>query len=94
MIKVIIADDHHLVLAGIRALLEKTQDIEVIAEAADGLEAVELVEKLRPDVVVIDIGMPKLSMALSIASGDTPIAMRLAAIDKEAPRMALTIKPG
>ncbi len=61
MIRVLIADDHHLVRAGIRALLEKTDDIEVVGEAADGLEAVEMVSKLHPQIVVMDIGMPKLN---------------------------------
>jgi DNA-binding NarL/FixJ family response regulator len=60
MIRVIIADDHHLVRQGIRALLEKASDIQVIAEAADGREAVELVERLAPEVLVMDIAMPRL----------------------------------
>jgi DNA-binding NarL/FixJ family response regulator len=60
-IRVIIADDHHLVRQGIRALLEKADDIEVVAEAADGQEAVELVERLAPDVLVMDIAMPRMN---------------------------------
>ena len=60
-IRVIVADDHHLVRQGIRALLEKADDIEVVGEAADGQEAVELVERLAPDVLVMDIAMPRLS---------------------------------
>ena len=60
-IRVIIADDHHLVRQGIRALLEKADDIEVVGEAADGQEAVELVERLAPDVLVMDIAMPRLN---------------------------------
>jgi len=61
MIKVIIADDHHLVRQGIRALIEKADDIAVIGEAQDGQEAVSLVERLAPDVAVLDIGMPRLN---------------------------------
>ena len=61
MIKVILADDHHLVRQGIRTLLEQSSDIEVIAEAKNGHEAVELAERLRPDVLVMDIGMPRLN---------------------------------
>jgi len=60
MIRVVVAEDHHLVRQGIRALVEKAQDIEVIGEAADGQEALELVDQLAPDVLVIDIAMPRL----------------------------------
>jgi len=61
MIRVVIADDHHLVRQGIRALLEKAGDIEVVGEAADGQEALDLVERLLPDVLVLDIAMPHLN---------------------------------
>jgi DNA-binding NarL/FixJ family response regulator len=61
MIRVLWADDHHLVRKGIRALLEKTEDIEVVGEAMDGEQAVEMTERLVPDVLVIDIGMPRLN---------------------------------
>ena len=61
VIRVIVADDHHLVRQGIQALLEKADGIEVVGEAADGQEAVELVERLTPDVLVMDIAMPRLN---------------------------------
>jgi DNA-binding NarL/FixJ family response regulator len=61
VIRVVIADDHHLVRQGLRALLEKAGDIEVVAEAADGQEALELVQHLLPDVLVLDIAMPHLN---------------------------------
>ena len=60
MIRVVIADDHHLVRQGLRALLENSREVEVVGEAATGFEAVELVEKLQPDVVVMDLSMPRL----------------------------------
>ena len=61
MIRVVVADDHHLVRQGIRALLEKAQDIQVVGEAEDGQEAVDLVERLTPDILVTDISMPRLN---------------------------------
>jgi len=60
MIRVVVADDHHLVRQGICALLEKADDMQVIGEAANGLEAVELTAALSPDVVVMDVSMPRL----------------------------------
>jgi DNA-binding NarL/FixJ family response regulator len=61
MIRVLIAEDHLMVRAGIRALLEKAGDIHVMGEASNGQEALELVEKLTPDVLVMDIMMPRLN---------------------------------
>jgi DNA-binding NarL/FixJ family response regulator len=60
-IRVLLADDHHLVREGLRALLEKQPDIEVIAEVADGRAALEASRKFEPDVVVMDIAMPIMS---------------------------------
>ena len=60
MIRVIIADDHHLVRQGIRALLENVSDIEVVGEAATGQEAIDLAEKMAPEVVIMDISMPRM----------------------------------
>ena len=59
-ISVLIADDQGLVRAGFRKLLESEQGLRVVAEAADGLEAVELARRLQPDVVLMDIRMPRL----------------------------------
>lgn len=61
MIHVVIAEDHLLVRAGIRALLEQSGDIHVMAEASNGQEAVELTRELKPDVLVMDIMMPRLN---------------------------------
>ena len=60
-IRVILADDHTLVRAGIRSLLEKLPDVEVVGEADDGREVLSLVKQHRPDVVLMDITMPGLN---------------------------------
>src|SRR6201994_2206332 len=59
--KVLIADDHGIVRSGIRLLLERQPDIEVVAEAADGAEARDLAIRERPDLAILDVKMPKLT---------------------------------
>ncbi|MFJ7071904.1 response regulator [Streptomyces sp. NPDC098781] len=59
-IRVLIADDQAMVRAGFAMILAAEDDIEVVAEAADGLQAVELAERHRPDIVLMDIRMPRL----------------------------------
>lgn len=58
MIRVLIVDDHKLVREGFQLLLSRAKDIQVVAEARDGQEAIELVERMQPDVVLMDITMP------------------------------------
>jgi DNA-binding NarL/FixJ family response regulator len=60
-IRVVLADDHALVRAGFRALLQSLPDMEVVAEAGDGREALRLITLHQPDVVLMDIGMPGLN---------------------------------
>ena len=60
MIKVLLADDHGIVRAGLRRIVEESGDMEVVAEAADGRETLRLVQEILPDVAVIDISMPGL----------------------------------
>lgn len=60
-IRILLADDHRMVREGLRSLLEKEDDIEVVGEAEEGRKAVELVRELQPDVVVMDITMPNLN---------------------------------
>ena len=66
-IRVLIADDHTLIRAGIRVLLNGLDGVEVVGEASDGLEALALVEKLRPDLLLTDVAMPGMS-GLDLAS--------------------------
>ena len=59
--KIIIAEDHTILRAGLRALLSSRDDLEIVGEAGDGREAVRLVDKYVPDLVLIDLSMPKLN---------------------------------
>lgn len=59
--RVLLADDHSIVRRGMRSLLETDSAIEVVAEAADGLEALRMCEEHNPDVVILDVAMPKLN---------------------------------
>jgi DNA-binding NarL/FixJ family response regulator len=60
-IQVLLADDHKLVRAGIRSLLERMPEVEVVAEASDGREAIRLVEQHEPQIVLMDLAMPELN---------------------------------
>jgi len=60
-VRILLVDDHPIVRQGLRTLLEGRPGWEVVGEASDGLEALEKVERLQPDVVVIDITMPRMN---------------------------------
>jgi len=86
-ITVLIADDHAIVRQGLKALLEREEDIEVVGEAADGLDAIELGRELLPEVVVMDMKMPlvsglEASRRLLEACPDTKIIMLSMALDR------------
>lgn len=60
MIRVVLADDHTIIRQGLRALIERTDDISLVAECADGIEAWKQIRHHNPDVVILDIAMPRL----------------------------------
>jgi two-component system, NarL family, response regulator NreC len=60
-VTILLADDHHVMRQGLRMLLEAQEDFRVVAEAGDGLEAVKLVERLKPHVLIVDLMMPGLN---------------------------------
>lgn len=60
-IRILITDDHSLMREGIRAMLEKHSGIEIVAEASNGLQAIQMVDKYKPDVILMDIGMKGLN---------------------------------
>ena len=60
-ISILLADDHTILRQGLRALLSSEPDFNIVGETGDGLEAVQLAERLKPDVIIIDLGMPGLS---------------------------------
>jgi DNA-binding NarL/FixJ family response regulator len=87
VIRVAIVDDQTLVRRGIRSLLELAGDIEVVAEAADGEEAVAMVRRDRPEVVLLDVRMPKRTGIDALrdlqASGDLPPTILLTTFDDD-----------
>jgi DNA-binding NarL/FixJ family response regulator len=86
VIRVLLADDHQLVRSGFRVILDLEDDIEVVGEAADGRQAVDLAGTLKPDVVLMDVEMPGmdgLAATRSLASGDGPSVLILTTFDRD-----------
>jgi len=71
-IRVVIADDHTLVREGIRALLAREGDLEVVAEAADGAQALKLVEKFKPNILLLDPSLLRGPQALQTVRDKSP----------------------
>jgi two-component system response regulator NreC len=74
-LRVLLADDHGIVRRGLRSILETEPGLAVIAEAADGLEALKLCEEHKPDLLIVDVGMPKLNgidVAARVQKQDRP----------------------
>jgi DNA-binding NarL/FixJ family response regulator len=91
-IKVLIADDQALVRSGFRMILESRDDLDVVGEAADGEEAIRVARRTRPDVVLMDVRMPRLdgvaATARLTAAPDAPKVIMLTTYDLEEPLYA------
>jgi DNA-binding NarL/FixJ family response regulator len=88
-VRIVIADDHRIFRAGLRRLLEAEPGFEVVGEAADGSEVAALVEKLRPDILLLDVAMPRvpgLEVLRALAARGAPVRtiVLTAAIDRTA----------
>lgn len=82
-IRILLVDDHTLFRSGLKALLSRQPDFEIVGEASDGLEGVKLAEQLKPDLVLLDLDMP-------VMSGTEALAQMLAA-NRELPVVMLTV---
>ncbi|GAA3019923.1 response regulator transcription factor [Streptosporangium longisporum] len=82
-IRVLVADDEERVRFGFRTILNSAPDIDVVGQAADGVEALELAERLRPDVVIADIRMPRmdgLELTRILCAPDAPVVTRVVVV--------------
>ncbi|MDE6314110.1 MAG: response regulator transcription factor [Lachnospiraceae bacterium] len=85
-IKVLLADDHSMIREGIRQLLELMGEIEVIGEAADGVECINLLKKVKPDILLLDINMPHmngLQVLEKISRGKIPVKIIVLTVHNE-----------
>jgi DNA-binding NarL/FixJ family response regulator len=95
--RVLLADDHHLVRAGIRALLQSLPDVEIVAEAGNGQEALTALARTKPDIALIDISMPGLNgLELAArASRDVPEArIVILSVHGDASHVAQALRAG
>lgn len=95
--RVVVADDHLILLQGIKELLQTEADCEVVGEACDGFEAVQLIRRLKPDIAILDIAMPELNGldAARVAAKDSPhTKVILLTVHKESPYVIEALNAG
>ncbi|WP_244785515.1 response regulator [Cupriavidus pauculus] len=96
-IRVLLADDHTLFRSGIRALLQRQSDIEIVDEAADGVEGLKRAKQHRPDVILLDLNMPGLSGldTLQLMVEDLPdCAVIILTVSEQAEELAAALRGG
>lgn len=96
-IRILLIDDHSLLRSGIRLLLEKQPDFEVVAEAGDGIEGVKRAQQHQPDVILLDLNMPGLSglETLQLLTQDNPAtAVIILTVSEEAEELAQALRDG
>lgn len=85
-ISILLADDHPFIRQGLRATIEREPDMKVLAEAGDGRIAIELIQKLRPQVVILDIDMPELdgfAVARTVRQQKLPVEIIFLTLHRE-----------
>jgi two-component system response regulator NreC len=95
--RVLLADDHQLMRSGVRLMLEREPDITVVGEASDGREAVALAKTLKPEVVVMDIGMPNLNgieAALQMTQHNPELAVVMLSMHSDESYVLRALKAG
>jgi DNA-binding NarL/FixJ family response regulator len=93
----LLADDHKIVRQGVRAVLEYETDLEIVGEAGDGAEALELLDKLRPDILVTDLSMPiynGIELAAEIRKHGWPTKVVLLSMHGDEPYVAAAFNNG
>ena len=96
-IRILLADDHTLIRRGLRLIIEQHADLSVVGEAEDGRQAVALVASLKPDVAVLDIGMPNLNgieAAKQITEGDSGTAVIVLSMHRDETYILRALKAG
>jgi len=96
-IRILLADDHVVMRGGLRLLLEREPDFQVVAEAADGRETVEMAARLHPDVIVLDVAMPNLNgieAARQIVNANPEIAVVVLSMHSDESYVLRALKAG